>query len=447
MNRIQAVLGCALALATAAAARGAEPGPPVLTLEEALSQALGQSRQVSAAALEVARAKDRVARAKASRLPSLKIDVLESRLLTSIDFEFEKGVFGTYPGTGPIPSQNTTISTDNKFTTLGVAQISQPISQLYKIDLGVKAKALGVEYAAEGARDTRRDIATSVRAAYYGALRAQASLDAAEEAERLASEMERLAGEAVAKETALEGELIDARAQHLRAQSDVLTLRDALTTEKELLNVYLARDVATDFRLADVPETLPKSPDLEASRRDAREHQPSVRRARLSAGMAELDARVARADYLPDVSLTVGYLSPWGVEFLPKNVVTAGVSLSWEVFDGGRRAKELAEKRKAADEARLKAKEAEELAVVQVAKDVRKVEETRRLLGAARLSTAAAKERLRVARNKYDTSAALLSDLLRAQTSLADASLKESEALLSYWTARADYEKSHGEDL
>jgi outer membrane protein TolC len=163
--------------------------------------------------------------------------------------------------------------------------------------------------------------------------------------------------------------------------------------------------------------------------------------------MAELDARVARADYLPDVSLTVGYLSPWGVEFLPKNVVTAGVSLSWEVFDGGRRAKELAEKRKAADEARLKAKEAEELAVVQVAKDVRKVEETRRLLGAARLSTAAAKERLRVARNKYDTSAALLSDLLRAQTSLADASLKESEALLSYWTARADYEKSHGEDL
>jgi outer membrane protein TolC len=434
-------------LVAAFAARAEELPAPVLTLDAALSQALAKNRQVGAAELEVARAKDRMAQTKTSRLPSMKVNVLEARLLTSLDFEFEKGVFGNYKDIGPVPAENTTISTPKKFTTLGVATIQQPLSQLYKIDLGVTERALGVELAAEDVRSTRRDIANSVRGAYYGALRAQASLVAAREAAALASELERYAGDAVAKETALEAELLDARAQRAKAESDVLTLEDALLTQKELLNAYLARDLGTDFRLADVPEALPQSPDLDTARRDARENRPSVRQARLGVSLADLDTRLAKAELIPDVALTVGYISPWGTNLLPKNVLSAGVSLSWEVFDGGRRFKEIAEKKCAAEEARLKAKEAEELAAVEVARDVRKLDETRRLLDAARLSTSAAKERLRVAKNRYDASAALLSELLRAETTLADASRKESEALLSYWTARADYEKSHGEDL
>lgn len=429
--------------------RAAEPAlePPVLTLDEALTRALAENRQVASATLEVARAKDRLAATKARRLPTLNADVIEARLLTPVDFEFEKGVFGTYDGIGPVPARNTTISTPRSFTTTGIARLSQPISQLYSIGLGVKARALGAEVAGEELRETRREIAGSVRSAYFGALRAEKALVAARESARLAAELERLASEAVARETALAGDLLEARARRAASEADVATLEEALATSKELLNAHLARDVSTEFRLADIPETPFAAPDLQAARREARERRPGARQARLGAGIAELDAKMARADLYPEVSLTVAYLSPFGTELLPKNIVTAGLLLSWEVFDGGRKARELAEKRKGAQQAWLKAREAEELAAVEVARDARKIEETRRLLAASRLSREAAAERLRVAKNRYDASSALLSDLLKAQTNLADASRRESEALLSYWTARADFEKSHGEDL
>lgn len=429
------------------AGRAEEPAPLVLTLDAALSQALSHNRRVAASALEVARAKDRVAAAKARRWPALQLDVLESRLLTSLEFEFKAGVFGSYPGIGPVPATDTAISTPKRFTTLGIGQLRQPLSQLYKIELGVAANALGVEAAGEELREERREIAGAVRAAYYGALRARAALATADEAAGLAREVERLAREAVARETALAGDLLDARARLARAEADVATSQEALASSKELLNALLARDLDTAFGLADVPEPEADEPDLAASRKAAREDRPSVRRARLGASVAALEARIAAADLLPDVSLSVSYVAPRGMEFVPRSIATAGLAFSWEVFDGGRRLRELAGKRKAAEQASLRAREAEELAAVEVARDARRLAETRRLAAAARLAREAAAERLRVAKNRYGAGAALLADLLRAQTTLADASRQENEALLSYWTARADYEKSLGEDL
>lgn len=446
MRRRIRLLALAALLLAARAGLAAEAEPPVLTLDAALSRALSHNRQVAASELDVARAKDRLGAARTRRWPTLQTDVFVSRLLTPIDFTFEKGVFGDYPGLGPIPSVDTTISTPRSVTTLATASLKQPISQLYRIGLGVKANALGVEAASEGLRAERVEIAGAVRAAYYGALRAEASLVVARESAGLAREIERLSSEAVRKETALEADLLDARAKVSRADADVATLEDALRTQKELLNAYLAEDLGRDFRLAPVPE-IPAGPvDVEASRRDARDRRPSVRQARLAAGSAELDTKIARAAYLPDVSLMVSYLTPRGTELLPRNVASAGVSFSWEVFDGGRKAKELAEKRKAAEQASLRARETEELAAVEVARDARRLDEKSRLLSSARLAREAAGERLRVTKNRYDQGATLLSELLRAQTTLADASREESEALLSYWTARAEYEKSHGED-
>lgn len=438
-----------LPLAIAAGIARADEAPsvrPVLTLEQAVSTALASNRRVAAAQLEVAQAKERLAKAKTSRMPTLEAEGLVSQLVTSADFEFEKGAFGTYPGVGPIPAEPTKVSAERGLTTAVDLRISQPLTQLYKIDLGVKSRALAVEAAGEDARATRRDVVGAVRAAYYGALRAKASLAAAEEAERLAIEVERVASEAVSLEAALPGELMDAKARRARAEADVLTLRDALETQKELLNAYMARPLDAAFDVADVPETVPGEPELEASRREARSSKPSVRKARLGASLADIDVRLAKAEYIPEAGLAIGYVSIWGSDFLPKNVVTAGVSVKWEVFDGGRRAKETAEKRHAAEEARLEAREAEEMAAVEVARDVRRVAETHRLLEAARLSRSAARERLRVAQNQYGAHAALLSDLLHAETRFADANREESDALLSYWTARADYEKSHGEN-
>ena len=49
-------------------------------------------------------------------------------------------------------------------------------------------------------------------------------------------------------------------------------------------------------------------------------------------------------EYIPDVSLSFNYLSPFNVEFLPKNIMSVGFMVNWDIWDWGRKKKELAEK-------------------------------------------------------------------------------------------------------
>jgi outer membrane protein TolC len=47
---------------------------------------------------------------------------------------------------------------------------------------------------------------------------------------------------------------------------------------------------------------------------------------------------------------------------------------------------------------------------------------------------------------KYRLDAVLFKDVLQAQTSLANANYDYQKALLSFWTAKADFEKAIGEN-
>ena len=68
---------------------------------------------------------------------------------------------------------------------------------------------------------------------------------------------------------------------------------------------------------------------------------------------AEYDARIKKAEYIPDLSLSFNYLSPVGVDFVPDHFMSVGFYMSWDVFDWGRKGYELAEKRKTQEQARL----------------------------------------------------------------------------------------------
>jgi outer membrane protein TolC len=53
---------------------------------------------------------------------------------------------------------------------------------------------------------------------------------------------------------------------------------------------------------------------------------------------------------------------------------------------------------------------------------------------------------MRNQKEAYSQQAILLSDLLKQQSSLADAEGQYHRAVLAYWSARADFQKSLGEE-
>ncbi len=86
-------------------------GATVLTLDEALQLAKSNNRDLKEFGLDVIKQREAVAEAKTHLYPRIDTSVLAAQLLAPIDFTINKGQFGTFPGTGPIPGSNTDLHT------------------------------------------------------------------------------------------------------------------------------------------------------------------------------------------------------------------------------------------------------------------------------------------------------------------------------------------------
>src|ERR1700683_5291971 len=106
---------------------------PVLMIDDAVAPAMKGNRRVQSSVLDVSRAGERTADVKTERLPHFQVYFLAGEALNSINFTIPQGTLGTYPGTGPIPGTNAKISTPQTFTGLGIGQVAQPVSQLWKV--------------------------------------------------------------------------------------------------------------------------------------------------------------------------------------------------------------------------------------------------------------------------------------------------------------------------
>ena len=420
-------------------------GVEVLTLEQAVALAVKSNRSIQSAALQVRRSEEKVGAAKADRLPALSFQALAGRMITPIRITFPEGALGTFPATGPIPAQDTVVEAPKTTSAFLMTTLAQPLSQLYKIGLGVRLNELSRAIDREKLREERAAVVSDVKRLYYSLVQNQSAFQAAEDQVWTYKELERVVGEYVAREAALLSDHLDVKAQLAAQQYKALSLRNALATQKEQMNDLLGRELSHQFTVTAIPEPTAEEVDLQAAVGRALDRRPDLKQARLQVDQADADRRLKKAEYIPDLSLAFTYLTFTNVQLLPRNVAQVGLQLKWQPFDFGR-SKELAEKTLQVEQARMGVRSAEYLVRIDVANRFRKLQEARLLVEANRLARESAQEKLRVATEKYKAEAALLKDTLQAQAALSDANANYDQALLSFWTARADLDRALGED-
>jgi outer membrane protein len=245
-------------LLTPAAARCQEgPAPPgeVLTLDQAIRLALQNNRQVQIAALEVRKNEHEEAAQRTHRFPSLNLSALATQLLSPVNFRFDQGVFGTYPGIGPVPATDTDVRSPQTLTTYLDGRLTQPLTQLHRIRLGIRMQEATTQAAREALRAQQQSVIAQVKQSYYGLLQTQSALEANEEALKFDRELERVVADEVVQQAALQSDLLQVRAQLARQEYETLTLRNSLAATKDQLNRLLGRDVRTEFRVNPIPET------------------------------------------------------------------------------------------------------------------------------------------------------------------------------------------------
>lgn len=429
-----------------AAPAAVDDASPLLSLDDAVSQALRDNRLIKNSILEVERFDFRINTAHSRRLPQFQFNMLGGELLHSYDFTFPAGAWGTYPGIGPIPGKDAKVHTPAVFTTYITGSVDQPLLQQYKIGLAIRETELGRDIAREDVRAERQRVAAEVRNAYFEIVATQTAVDATRQAVATLEEAQRVTAEHEAQQTVLRAEALEVSARLAKSRYDLSVTEDALLSQREHLNELLGRDLATPFRVETTIEDEAPDLSLEVARKSAMEKRPEIRQADLKQRQAEFDRRLAKAEYLPDLSASIRYQGLGNVQVLPANVTTAGFFLSWEPFDWGRRRNNVSEKTRAIEQARNGAKETTNQVAVEVGLKYRKWKDAALLLNATRTEQRAAAEQLRVTTYKYKEQATLVKDLLQAQTHSSEADAQFQQALSSYWSSLAALRRAMGEE-
>jgi len=421
---------------------GSNPGE-VLTLEQAIALAMRENHTVKNARLGVGIAADTLAATRTSRLPSVDVFGLVSEQLVKQDVNITNPVSTIFPGVPPFFS----LSVARKPTAIFAGAVLEPLSQQYRIGLNIQQARLARDLAGEALRSVGQSTVDGVKRNYYSILQSQSALESIQEEIRLYRELDRVTGDYVARQVSLRSDSLEVKTRLAKAEYDALNLTNQLATQKEQLNNLLGRDVRTEFRVSPVPDAGDFGLDLALARSRALEHRPELREARLKVRQAEIDRRIKKSEYIPDVSFGFAYTTFRNFDnVIPRNFASIGVVVKWEVFDWGRKRDQLAGKDKAIEQAKNELHETESLVLIDVGDKFRKLQQTRQALVVAQLAQETAREGLRINTNKYRLTAALLSYVLQSEANVAESNHQYQQTLLNYWTAKADFEKALGED-
>jgi outer membrane protein TolC len=421
-----------------------DSAPPLLTLDEAVRIGSGNNRDVRISELSVVKARESVAEARTNYLPKLDSYVLAGVPLQPLDFTVPAGTFGTYPSIGPIPAKESTIRSPEKLGAFVYATAAQPLTQLYKVKLAVQEARLGTDLAHESVRGQLQETRRQVKEAYYQVAQLQSQVESAKAEVQAMTELSALTERRLTEQTVLTSDSLTVKAKLKQQRYQLLTLQDSFELQKQSLNHLLGRELRTQFTVEMQPLSDVAELDLEIARKEALEQRPEVREARLQTRSAQLDVRRERAEYIPDLSLQVSYLSFQNTNFLPQNAGNVGFLFQWQPWDWGYKKHKIRELNATSNQKALSEQDAEQQVLLDVEDKFRKLGEARMLLDAQTDAIQAEQAKLRDVTNRYAQQTALLPDLLQQQATVSQADAQYQQALSGFWTSRAEFEKAIG---
>jgi outer membrane protein TolC len=445
MPRLFFTTALVLLTAVPSLAQGAADAPSVLTLASAIAEAQQNNREIKISNQNVLYANDEILAARTQRYPHFNVQISGSYLLTAVHVHIPEGVFGKV-GTTPVPNANSVITTSPSASALTFIQVVQPLSKLYDVHLNVALLKVGKQLSQEELRQERQEITNSVKSAYYSLLQSQSALGSARENVQALREVDRTTEEYVQQKAALPYQSTGVKVQLAQAELQVTTLEDTIETQKENLNNLMGRDIREDFRLSGVPDAIPEEQDLELARQTALASRTEIRQAQFKVEQAVFSRRLEKAQYIPEIGVQYLFFSPFTVSGLPSNINSLGISLKWDVFDWGQKRHLMDEKQRNIEQSHLSLTETQSQVVIDVDNRFRKLREARASLKVAQLGEGAEKQKLQVVLEQFKQKATLLSNLQTEQANMAQATAQYQQALSTFWTARADFEKSLGED-
>jgi outer membrane protein TolC len=429
-----------------AVAQQSSANPVRLTLEQAITLALRQNHSVHLRSLSVEQMESKKDEARSNYLPQIKMSGSVLHVTQLAGVEIPTGTFGNYPSTGPVPTKPLFIDQGGATGYIGGVGLEQPLTQLFRIhqaNVAAKQDLLIAEIQLDHTKDA---IALQVRQLYYNILINRQKLKASQEELTAAQIKDEESQNNVARGDSLEISTLQSKAAILQARQESLTLRlQGNDFGRQLADVLgLPVDTALDLAPEEAMGEL-EVPTRADAIRIAFEQNQELRAARQTLVKAQAGLAAAKDAYIPDVTALSRYSYQSGVPFLVHNFGTFGFSLSYDLFDGGRREAKVREARSEMRSANVAVDKVQSEIEVQVQSIYDRVDELRQMVDVARQIVKVRTEAARLADRQFEQSASLSSARSQSHADLASATASLLEASCGLSLAEADLKRAIGQ--
>lgn len=414
-----------------------------LKLDEAVRLALAQNRSLKLARLKIEENEHKKEGAHSAYYPVL---TNQSNILHVSEVQnlvLPQGSLGT-PAGFPVPSQTTTIPEGNNTFYSSGTQLTQPLTQLFRVHDENRVAAAEVATTRTDLKAAENEVALQVHALYFGILVAQLQKSAAEQETSFATETLHENENDVRNGSALQVATLQSRAELLQGRQSVLTAElqiDDLTTDlNDLLGLPLDTKLDLDPDVAADLQPQSKDEYLKA----AWEENPEIRAAQLAIEKAHAGVSVAKTAYIPDVTAYARYSYQDGVPFFVRNFGTVGVNINYTLWDFGKRKSAVQERDTQLREAEVNLERLKEKVAVEVERSYNKLERTKSMVNVARQVAELRAESERLANEQAGQGVVLPSDVRHATAATYKAKADLLQASLGYVLAFAELERAVG---
>jgi outer membrane protein TolC len=416
-----------------------------LTLDQAIDLALKQNHSIHLRSLSVDQMRSKKDEARSNYLPQIKAKGSVLQITELAGVQIPAGAFGNFPSTGPVPAKSLVIDQGSDTGYTGAVGLEQPLTQLFRIhqaNIAAREDVLIAETQLEQAQDT---IVLQVRELYYNILINQQNLQASDD-QLLAAQVKRDESHSdVERGNALEIATIQSEANILQVQQHSLTLKlqgeDLHRQLADLLGLPVSTSVVLDESTTAQHLDIPTRPE---AIRVALEQNQDLRTALQTLAKARAGLATAKDAYIPDVTALSRYSYQSGIPLLVHNFGTFGFSLSYDLFDGGRREAQISEARTEVQSAEVNVAKLRSDIEVQVQSEYDRIEEFAQMVDVAEQAVKVRTEAARLEDRQFEQNAALASARSQAHADLSTSKASLFQADFELSLAKAELKRMIG---
>lgn len=294
------------------------------------------------------------------------------------------------------------------------------------------------------------DLIQRVKEAYYSILKAEKFLGVANQTVEQVTEHVKVAKAFYDVGLTPKNDLLEAEVELAQARQDLIRAENGLSIAESKFNTELRRDINAQVNIEDILTYVPSSEELDDCIQLAYKQRPEMQEVTVKVEQAKKEITLARSDFFPDLSFRFNYervgdkSNVKGNDFRDAEHWEVTVGAEWTLWEWGKTHFSVSESKVRLLQAIDAEIQVRDSVTLEVKEAFLNLKESEKNIFVAETVIEQAKENFRMNKERYQEQVATTTDVLDAQTLLAQAEKNYYHALSDYNIDRARLERAIG---